>query len=383
MPFPYRSFLGAAWLTFALPSGAVAAEQYLVYVGTYTGEHSQGIHAFRLDADTGLVESLGLAAETPNPTFLALHPNGKYLYAANEIGKFRGQPGGAVTAFAIDTATGRLRELSQGSTRGGGPCHLVVDRTGRQVLVANYGGGSVASLPVGSDGRVGEPSAFFQHTGGSVNPSRQKEPHAHSINLAPDSRYAFAADLGTDRIYRYGFDPARGLTGPAAADSVQQPPGSGPRHFAFHPSGKFAYAINELLSTVSAFRYDPAGGQLKPVGLVSTLPAGFTGNNSTAEVVVHPGGKFVYGSNRGHNSLAIFRADPASGALTPVGHHPSGGKTPRNFNFDPTGRWAWIANQDSHTVTIHRVDLTTGLMTPTGQELKVGMPVCVKFLRVP
>jgi len=367
----------------ALPAAVTAAEQYLVYVGTYTGEKSKGIHAFRTDPAAGIIESLGVVAETPNPTFLALHPNGRVLFAVNEVGQFEGKPGGAVTGFGIDAATGRLQVINSASTVGGGPCHLVVDRTGRQVLVANYGGGSVASLPIDAAGRLGTFSAFHQHRGGSVDAARQKEPHAHSINLSADNRFAFAADLGTDRVYVYPFDPARGLHAEALNLSPRLAPGSGPRHFAFHPSGKFAYVINEMLSTITVFRYTASSGLLSEVQTIPTLPAGFAGGSSTAEVVVHPNGKFVYGSNRGHDSLAIYSIDAGSGRLTLVGHESTGGKTPRNFNFDPTGRTLWAANQSTDNIVVFSVDPETGRMKRTGQELKVGSPVCVKFLKVP
>lgn len=367
----------------ALPAGSALAERYLVFVGTYTGAKSKGIHAFRTDPAAGIIEELGLVAETPNPTFLALHPNGRLLYAANEVGEFEGKAGGAVTGFEIDAATGRLKAINSASTVGGGPCHLVVDRTGRQVLVANYGGGSVASLPIDPSGRLGSHSAFHQHRGGSVDPSRQKEPHGHSINLSPDNRFAFAADLGTDRVYVYPFDPARGLWAEPLAQSPRLAPGSGPRHFAFHPSGKFAYVINEMLSTVTVFRYTASSGALSEVQTIPTLPAGFSGGSSTAEVVVHPNGKFVYGSNRGHDSLAIYSVDAGSGRLTLVGHQSTGGKTPRNFNIDPSGRTLWAANQSTDNIVVFSVDPDTGLLKRTGQELKMGSPVCVKFLKVP
>jgi len=367
----------------ALPAGVAVAEHTLVYVGTYTGAKSKGIHAYRTDSTTGIIEELGLVAETPNPTFLALHPNGRVLYAANEVGEFNGKAGGAVTGFEIDAANGRLKPINSASTVGGGPCHLVVDRTGRQVLVANYGGGSVASLPIDPAGRLGSHSAFHPHRGGSVNPSRQKESHAHSINLSADNRFAFAADLGTDRVYIYPFDPARGLDAEPLAQSPRMAPGSGPRHFAFHPSGKFAYVINELLSTVTVFRYTASSGALSEVQTIPTLPTGFTGGSSTAEVVVHPNGKFVYGSNRGHDSLAIYAVDAGSGRLTLVGHESTGGKTPRNFNLDPSGRTLWAANQSTDNIVVFSVDPETGLLKRTGQELKVGSPVCVKFLKVP
>ena len=367
----------------AVPAVPTLADKFLVYVGTYTGEKSKGIHAFRFDSTSGDVEELGVVAETKNPTFLALHPNGKFLYAANEIAGFRGKPGGSVTAYSIDAASGKLSEIGVASTGGNGPCHLVVDPSGSQVLVANYGGGSVASLPLDAAGRVGEPGVFIQHMGSSSNKGRQSEPHAHSVNLSPDGKHVFAADLGTDHVYIYGFDPAKGLVGPASPDSPVQPPGSGPRHFAFHPSGKYAYVINEMLLTITVFHWAAGMGALHPLQTISTLPAGVsTDKTSTAEVVVHPNGRFVYGSNRGHDTLAIYAVDGGTGQLTLVGHQPTGGHTPRNFNIDPTGQWVWAANQDSGNITLHKLDPNTGLLTATGKELKVGMPVCVKFLRV-
>ncbi len=223
----------------------------------------------------------------------------------------------------------------------------------------------------------------MQHTGSSVNPSRQKEPHAHSIQVSPDNRFALAADLGTDRLYVYPFDPAKGLGSKALETSPALAPGSGPRHFAFHPTGRFVYVINEMLSTVTALSYAASSGRMNTLQTVGTLPTGFTGGSSTAEIVVHPGGRFLYGSNRGHDSLAIYSINPADGRLTPVGHQPTGGRTPRNFNLDPAGKYLWAANQSTDNIVIFRVDTTTGLLTPTGQELKVGAPVCVKFLPIP
>jgi 6-phosphogluconolactonase len=378
-----KSLWGVALATFALPGTSVLAERYLVYVGTYTGPKSKGIHAYRTDTATGVVEELGLVAEIQNPSFLALHPNGRFLYAASEVGSADGKPGGSVIAYQIDTTTGALRELGRSSTMGSGPCHLMVDRTGRQVLVANYGGGSVASLPVDASGKVGPASAFVQHTGSSVNPNRQKEPHAHSIQVSPDNRFVLAADLGTDRLYVYPFDPATGMGTKALETSAKLAPGSGPRHFAFHPGGRFVYVINEILSTVTAFSYTAASGRMNELQTLGTLPSGFTGGSSTAEVVVHPDGRFLYGSNRGHDSLAIYSIGPGNGLLTLVGHQATGGRTPRNFNIDPAGNQLWAANQSTDNIVIFRVDKSTGLLTPTGQELKVGSPVCVKFLPIP
>jgi 6-phosphogluconolactonase len=351
-----------------------------VYVGTYTDGKSQGIYLFELDSDTGKMTPAGLATETTNPSFLAIHPNHRFLYAVNEIGEFGGKQSGAVSAFAIDPASGRLALLNQQPSGGGAPCHITVDREGKHVLVANYAGGSVAVLPIQPDGRLGAATAFVQHHGSSVNRQRQEAPHAHSINLDAANRFAFAADLGLDKVLVYRFDPAKGTLAANDPPAAQVDPGSGPRHFAFHPSGRFAYVINEMGSTVTAFRYHSRTGTLEPLHTLSTLPAGFAGSTSTAEVQAHPSGKFLYGSNRGHDSIAIFRIDPETGRLTTAGHQPTGGKTPRNFGIDPTGTYLLAANQGSDNIVVFRIDPETGRLTPTGQVVEVPSPVCVKFL---
>lgn len=363
-------------------SVSVSADpQFIAFVGTYTGPHSEGIYAYRFDSATGKAEALGLAAKTANPTFLAIHPDQHHLYAANEEGQWKGQPGGYVTAFSIDSATGKLTELNQQSTVGGGPCHVSVDQTGKVLMAANYGGGSVVSFPIQTDGSVAPYSAFFQHHGSSVNPGRQKEPHAHSINVSPENHFAFVADLGTDQVLAYPISPNDGRILEAKAEAFHVAPGSGPRHLTFSPDGRFAYVINELLSTVGVLAYSPEKGTLSLKQTISTLPADFKGNSTTAEVRVHPNGHFVYGSNRGHNSLAVFRVED-DGQLVWLENIPTGGKTPRNFNLDPTGRWLWAANQDSDSIFIFAVDGATGHLTPTGQKLEVGGPVCVRFLPV-
>jgi 6-phosphogluconolactonase len=251
------------------------------------------------------------------------------------------------------------------------------------VLVANYGGGSVSVLPIQSDGRLGPATGFVQHEGSSVNPRRQERPHAHSMNLDAANRFAFAADLGLDKVLVYRFDANRGTIVPNDPPAATVAPGSGPRHFAFHPRGRNAYVINEMTSTVTAFRYDAGRGRLTELHTISTLPQGFTGNNSTAEVQVHPSGRFLYGSNRGHDSIAIFSIDSDTGRLTQVGHQPTGGRTPRNFGIDPTGVYLLAANQESSTVTVFRIDPRTGRLTPTGQTVNVPVPVCVKMMAAP
>jgi 6-phosphogluconolactonase len=362
-------------------TGLALAEQpesLWVYVGTYTGGESKGIYLCRLDLATGRLTGPELAAEVASPSFLALHPTGKFLYAVGETGA--GSVAGAVHAFAIESEAGQLSHLNTQPSGGAGPCHLVVDAAGRNVLVANYGGGSVAVLPIGDDGRLAEPSCVVQHEGSSVNPQRQEAPHAHSINLDPANRFAFAADLGLDQVLVYRFDAHAGTLVPNDPAFAKVAPGAGPRHFAFHPAGTWAYVINELANTVTAFSYDAQHGVLKEIQTISTLPADFKEPSYTAEVVVHPSGKFLYGSNRGHDSLAIFSIDGHSGKLKLVGHEPTGGKTPRNFAAEPTGKYVLTANQASDSVFVFEVDMYTGKLKRVGEGLKVPTPVCLRFL---
>ncbi len=365
----------------AAPPKAGPAGEYIVYIGTYTGRQSQskGIHAWRFDSATGKLAPLGVAAETPSPSFLAIHASGRFLYAVNEIGNFNGRRSGAVTAYSIDRETGRLTQLNQVSSKGSGPAHISLDRKGHYALVANYGSGSVAALPIGDDGKLGEASSVIQHEGKSVNPQRQERPHAHSINPAPDNRFAVVCDLGLDKVFVYRFDDTKGILSQHEAASVK--PGAGPRHFAFHPNGKFGYVINEMASTVTAFDYDAKRGALKEIETVSTLPKDYHGDSTCAEVVVHPNGKFLYGSNRGHDSIAVF-AISGKGTLTPIDYTPTQGKVPRNFALDPSGSYLFAANQNSGNVVIFRVDAKTGKLTPSGETIEIGSPVCVRFLKV-
>ena len=353
---------------------------FLVYVGTYTGPKRKGIYVYRMDPATGTMTSLGVAAEIKSPSFLAIHPNRRFLYAVNEIDEFAGKKSGAVSAFAIHPETGKLTFLNQQPSGGGGPCHLVVDKAGTHVLLANYDGGSVEVLPVQEDGRLGEPSAFIQHNGSSVDPQRQEGPHAHSINLDAANRFAVAADLGLDKLLVYRFDTDKGTLVPNNPPSASVKPGAGPRHLAFHPQGHTAYVINEMQSTVTVFAYDAERGALKELQTISTLPRGFKGETSTAEVQVHPSGKFLYGSNRGHDSIAVFSIDAHKGTLTTIEHQSTQGKTPRNFAIDPSGAYLLAENQDSDTIVVFRINPETGRLKPTGQVIQVPSPVCVKFV---
>jgi 6-phosphogluconolactonase len=353
----------------------------LVYFGTYTGEKSKGVYVSRLDLASGALSRPELAGETASPSFLAVHPSQNFLYAINEIADFQGKASGSVSAFAIDRNTGRLTALNQQPSVGRGPAHLVVDKAGRNVLVANYGGGSVAVVPIGPDGALRPPSAFIQHSGSSVNPERQKGPHAHSINLDPANRFAYAADLGLDKVLVYRFDADKGSLVANDPPFAQVAAGAGPRHFAIHPKG-FAYVINEMNMTVTAFRRDSERGSLTELQTVSTLPPGqsVAAGFSTADVQVHPSGRFLYGSNRGHDSIVVFAIDQNSGRLTYVENRPTQGSTPRGFGIDPSGSYLLAANQRSDSVVVFRIDKETGRLTPTGHTIEVGAPVCVKFV---
>jgi len=362
-------------------SAAPATGQYLVYIGTYTDKGaSKGIYAYRFNAATAELTSLGLAAETANPSFLAIHPNHKFLYSVNEVGDYKGHKSGAVSAFSIDQATGRLTLLNQVESRGADPCYITVDKTGKYVLVANYTGGSVATFPVLADGRLGEASAFVQHTGHGPDPQRQEAPHAHSIDLSPDDRFAIVDDLGLDETLVYKFDSSKGSLTPNSPAFAKVAPGAGPRHFALHPNGKFAYVVNEMGWTVSAFGYDPGAGVLHPLQTISTLPKDFTGTNSDAEIEVHPSGKFLYASNRGHDSIAVFAIDASQGTLTPIEYASTKGKEPRHFEIAPGGELLFAANEHSGNVVVFRIDQQTGRLTPAEKELQIGAPVCVKFM---
>ena len=360
--------------------GAGKASEYLVYIGTYTKENSKGIYAYRFHPGDGKLTSLGLAAEITNPSFLAIHPNGRFVYSVSEVDTTNGQQAGSVSAFRIEPQSGKLTLLNTVSSKGTGPCHVLVDRTGKNLLVANYGSGSVASLPVKSDGSLSEASAFIQHKGSSVDRQRQQGPHAHSVNLSADNRFVIVTDLGLDQALVYRFDAAKGSLTPNDPPFAKLNPGAGPRHFAFHPKGAYAYVINEIQSTVTAFHYDSKRGAFHELQTVSTLPQDSKSRNSTAELVVDRSGRFLYGSNRGDDSIAVFAIDAAKGTLAPVDHIPTQGKTPRNFAIDPTGAYLFAANQGSGNIVLFRIDQTSGRLTPAGQTLEVPLPVCVVFV---
>jgi 6-phosphogluconolactonase len=365
-----------------------------VYFGTYTHAktESQGIYRSRLDVATGRLPPAELVAPAKDPAFLALHPNGKFLYAIEESSDPKRTPTTGLSAYAINPATGALTLLNQQSPGGPGPCHLAVDATGQTLLVANYSGGSVSAISLQPDGRLGAVGAVVKHTGSSVNPGRQKAPHAHGIYFAPDNRFAFAPDLGIDRVIAYRVTPATAqLTlhtgGPSAPSTsvtpgTALPPGSGPRHLTFDPTGKFVYVINELLCTMTAFAYNSAAGTLTSIQTISTLPPGeaIPKGTSTAEVQVHPNGRFLYGSNRGADTLVVYAIDEKSGQLTYVESVSTLGQTPRHFALDPTGTWLLAENQNSSTVAVFRVDPKSGRLTPTGPLVAVPSPVAAVFV---
>ncbi len=359
-------------ILFLFAGAAIAApKHYLVYFGTYTGEKSKGIYVSRFDASSGKLQAPVLAAEIVSPSYLAPHPNGRFLYAVSE------ERDGSASAFSIDQATGKLTLLNKVSSRGRGPCYAKVDKTGETVLVANYSSGSFAVLPIEADGRLREASAVIQDSGKSSNPSRQEGPHAHSLNPSPDNHFAIGADLGLDKLFVFKFEATSGSLTQGTA--WQDAPGSGPRHFAFHPKGKFAFVTNEISSTVVALAFDPRKGELRELQTMSTLPADFKGENTTADVQVHPSGKFLYDSNRGADSIAIFKIG-GNGTLTAVDNTSTQGKTPRGFGIDPTGSFLIAANQKSDSIVVFRIDKSTGRLKATGQTLEVGSPVCVKFV---
>lgn len=352
---------------------ASARVDRVVYIGTYTGEASKGIYAFRFDDNSGRLTPLGVAAETPSPSFLTASTDGRFVFAVNEVQSFEGKLSGSVTSFTVDAASARLTEVSVQPSMGAGPCHLALDRTGRYLAVANYGGGNYALFPVGVDGRLQPATSVI--TG--ARPDSPK-PLGHMVGFDAGNRFLIAADKGLDRMLVYRFDASTGVASATPPSVTALPTGSGPRHFAWHPNRRWVFTINELSATITTLSWDPASGALTEQGSVPTRPAGVTGG-STAEIAVHRTGRFVYGSNRGHDSIAVFSVG-ADGALSLVEHQSTRGETPRNFALDPTGRWLIAGNQRSHTLAVFSIDQTTGALSPVGNLVSVGSPVSVLFM---
>jgi 6-phosphogluconolactonase len=367
-----------------LVSGCLTAysKQWLVYFGTYTSGDSKGIYVSRFDGDSGKLSAPELATETKNPSFLALNSNGSRLYSVSEVSQAQGKPSGAASAFSIASDTGKLSLINQQLAGGSSPCHLALDGSGTALFVANYGVGSVATMPVGDDGSLGA-ATVLQHLGSSVNPKRQAGPHAHQAVVSPDNRFLLVCDLGLDKVMVYKINPAGGKLEPNDPPSVGVKPGAGPRHLAFRPDGRFIYVINELDSTMTVFGWDAQAGVCRETQTLSTLPDGFTGTNYCAEVVTHPTGRFVYGSNRGHDSIAVFESDAGSGRLAPLGHTSSGGGFPRNIALDPDGKWLLSLNQNSGNIVVLAVDASSGKLRGPVSEAKLGSPVCAVFVKAP
>ena len=385
--FTRRNFIcavltgGAALVSVPSLSAKPKGKTVRVYIGTYTNTPgaSKGIYLYDLDLTTGALTDTGLTAMTPNPSFLAIAPNRKYLYAVNEIQNYGGGMTGSVTGFAINAKTGALKEINHQASMGTDPCHIQIDAAGKNALVANYSSGSDAVLPIGADGKLAPHSSVAQHTGSSADASRQEGPHAHSIYTDATGKFALSCDLGTDKIYVYHYDAKQGRLTANDFASAAVPPGSGPRHLAFAANRRFVYAINEMLSTVTAFEWNEKTGELATIQSVPTLPADFTGHSTTAEIAISPNGKFLYASNRGHDSIAIFSVNPTTGLLHSVGWQSTQGKTPRSFALDPTGNFLIAANQNTDSVATYRIAPETGLLTPIGPLVSIPAPVCVLF----
>lgn len=367
-------------------AGALAAKpaggKFRAYIGTYTRGESKGVYSFVLDTAAATLTPEGLAGEVENPSFLAIHPTENYLYACGELNKFKDQASGALTAFQIDGATGKLQRLNDVVAGGTATCHANVSRNGRFVVLANYGSGSCAAFAIGADGKLGERTAFYQHTGSSVDKSRQSGPHAHSVNFDKQNKHVIVADLGLDQVKVYNFNAATGTMVPNEPAFASVKPGSGPRHFSFHPSGKYGYVINEMACTVTAFRWDATKGVLTEIETVTTLPVPVQKGYSTAEVVAHPNGRFLYGSNRGHNTIAVYQVNAATGKLTKVENKSTDGKTPRNFAIDPTGQFLIAANQDSNSIVLFRINQSSGALEQIGSPLAAPSPVCVRYVKL-
>jgi 6-phosphogluconolactonase len=366
--------MGSAWPQFGFARGG----ELLVYVGTYTSGKSEGIYLYRLNLSSGELKHVATTKGVVDPSFLGIAPSRRFLYAVNEVEEFGGQKSGAVSAFAVDQQTGELRFLNQQPSLGGAPCYVDVDTAGKFVLIANYVGGNVAVLPIKRDGRLGPAIDMKQARGSSVNKERQESPHAHCIVLDQANRFAYSCDLGTDKIMIFRFDARSGKLLPNEQPWVQVKPESGPRHLAFHPSGKYLFVLNELNSTVTAFARDQRKGSLKELQTLNTLPSHFSGENSGADIHVSSDGRFLYCSNRGHDSIALFMIG-SLGGLSAIGHESTRGLTPRNFAIDPTGAFLLAANQKSDNIVVFRRDQKTGRLAATDHVVEVPAPVCLKF----
>jgi 6-phosphogluconolactonase len=368
-------------------------KELLVYVGTYTEKirfgtgqifegKGEGIHIYKMDPATGLLQPHHTAKGIKNPSYLAFHPSRRFLYAVNELKSYEGEATGTLSAFNVDPENGLLQFINRVPTHGTDPCHVTVDQTGKCALVANFASGSVTALPIREDGSLSEASAVIRHAGSSLDALRQSGPHAHSVTLDASNRFAYIPDLGLDKLMIYNFDPNRGKLKSHVQPWFETTRGAGPRHFVFHPDNNFAYLINELDSTIVSLDYNREAGTLEEIQTVPALPESFEGESTCADIHIDPSGSYLFGSNRGHDSIVVYKISRESGKLTYVGHEPTQGKTPRNFAVDLTGTFLFAANQDSNTVVHFSIDQQTGRLRPTGQITKVPTPVCLKILRL-
>ena len=377
LPRSLRASLAALSLSVA----AIAAPTSVVYFGTATTGDNRGIYASEFNSETGVLSPASRVAETSNPVFVAIHPNHKWLYSLGEVPGADGKPVGILQGYVINPANGGLTLINRRLTGGVNPCHLTIDSTGRFVLTTNYNGGFVAVYSLDAEGNLCERTALIQHSG-QLGPvaDRQNAPHAHSVNLDPTNRFAIVCDLGLDKVFVYHFDSSNGTLAPNTPPSVSVAPGAGPRHFAFHPNGKFAYVVNEVNSTMTAFSWDRENGILKEIQTVPLIPADYKQLDTSAEVVIHKSGKFLYASNRGYDSLRVFSIDQKTGLLTFVQDMREALKHPRNFLIDPSGKWLVCANRDANTATTYAIDPKTGALVYTGRSIDVPMAICVRFL---
>jgi 6-phosphogluconolactonase len=364
-----------AFILFVQPAVLFAQSNHYLIAGTYTTGKSKGIYVYDFNSNDGsarVVDSIS----TPNPSYLAVSPDQKFVYAVSEVGK--GNNDGRVRSFSFDKKTGHLRFINERPSMGANPCYIAINKKGNWVVVGNYSSGTLATLPVNKDGSLGAPASSVTHHGKGPNASRQEAPHVHSTVFSPDNKYIFVPDLGIDQVKIYTLNPTTGSLGRAKDSAVILAPGSGPRHFEFHPNKKWAYLVQELSGTVTAF--DFSNNRLRPFQTISTLPAGFTQSFTSADIHVSKDGKFLYASNRdASNTIAIFKIDPKTGKLSLVGHQSTLGKTPRNFNFDPSGNFLLVANQNSDDIVVFKIDHKTGLLTDNGNRINIGNPVCIKW----
>jgi 6-phosphogluconolactonase len=377
-----RSFALAMAVAVTLAASSAAPRQVWVFFGTHTDQPGHGFSVARFDTRTGALSTPEFLQQSSAPALYVISPDGRHIYTVNEVNTYQGWPTGFLSAYTVDPATAHMTLLNEQPSGGAGPAYISMDKTGRYLFVANYAGGNIAAFALKPDGSIGERTAFFQHTGKSVNPARQNAPHPHSIRVDPTNHFALVPDLGLDKIFIYRFDAKDGSLTPNDPPSVSVTPGAGPRHFDFDPSGRFVYVMTEMASAVAVFAWDSSRGTLTEVQTISSLPEGFTGKNTAAEIRVHPSGRFLYCTNRGDDSIAVFKVNPVDGRLTFVERVPTQGKLPRNFDFDPTGHWLLVANYDSNNVVLFKIDLHTGKLTQHGVPVSTPDPFAVRFLPI-